>query len=151
MARKYNSVTPHQAYAIRALHQRAGLPVSTIIATQKRLLKDLPKSTVYRHSKIPLENHTVDKRINNRNSGRPSKFTDRHKRILFRAIQKFRNQDIDFTAIELFEDIEMDLPSMNITTFRRFLHKCGYGYLTNRKKGSYQKRIDWKGQNLQSK
>jgi hypothetical protein len=137
MKQKYNTITPEQTYTIRALHQKCGWSVKRILDEQKKQLKGVPVSTVYRHAKIPLERIHIDKRIKSKSSGRPSRMTSRDKRKVIRQIHKFRDLDIDFCADDV--QAEADVPEMARSSFRRYLNKWGYHYLTNRRKGILSK------------
>jgi len=133
--KKYNSVTAHQSFTIRALHQVSKWPVVKILREKKSLLRGIPVPTVYRHAKISLDQAPTDKRINNKLSGRPLLMNDRQKRTVMKQIKRFRDLDIDFTADELFTELDSEIPEMDMTTFRRYLKRWGFGYLTNRRKG----------------
>jgi hypothetical protein len=70
-------LTPHQIYTIRALHQKSKWPVHKIIKHGQKLLKNVPKSTIYATAKVPLSEPVIDRRKHNPHAGRPSKFSTR--------------------------------------------------------------------------
>ena len=145
---KYNKISPEQSYSLRALRQVSKVPVAVIIRTHKTKLRKVPKSTIYRHSKLPLCEQKVDGRIKNRNAGRSSLLENRHKSRVIREIQRFRGMDVDFNAKELFAELVDSLPEMHRTTFCRALNKWGYHYLTNLRKGilsekDYKQRVQY--------
>ena len=145
---KYNKISPEQSYSLRALRQVSKVPVAAIIRAHKMKLRNVSKSTVYRHSKLPLCETKVDGRIKNRNAGRSSLLDNRHKSRVIREIKRFRSMDVDFNAKELFTELIDCLPEMHRTTFCRALNKWGYHYLTNLRKGilseqDYKKRVKY--------
>lgn len=119
---------------MRALRQTAGLSVAAIVRLHTGL-RHIPRSTIYHHSKLPLFDTVLDKRIGNQRAGRPRLLDSRHMRSVLLEIQRFRAADIEFTAEELQRALQGVLPEMNIVTFRRYLHKWKYHFLVNRKKG----------------
>jgi len=125
-------INKEQSYAIRYCKSR-GESVAFILKKEKRLLRGISASTVYRHARMPLGIQKIDNRVGNHLAGRKRLLDDRDRRAVIKKITGFRRAGIDFTSEELYD--EMDLADMDITNFRRYLKRWGYGYLNNRRKG----------------
>ena len=75
---------------IQTLHQVYGKKISEIRNDPeiklKRILKNVPKSTIYKIAKTPIDKSTKNKRLKNKNSGRKGKLS-RRCRVLYIAIE----------------------------------------------------------------
>lgn len=127
-------LTPHQIYTIRALHQKSKWPVHKIIKHEQKLLKNVPKSTIYATAKVPLSEPVIDRRKHNPHAGRPSKFSTRDDSQIHRRIRQLQETVQDFTSDEIQHACGMQDQSSNIT-FRQHLHKLGYRCRANHRKG----------------
>ena len=128
------AITSQQQYTIRALHQECKIPVHVIIKQKRKLLKGISKSTIYRHSKIPLDEPATDYRKGNKNTGRPSKLSTRDINIMRREVHRLRKSLGSFSSIDLQKACGL-LNKCSNGCFREHMKKHGYGYLVTRKKG----------------
>jgi len=128
----------HQSCQLRAIHQFGGVRVADIIADKTRFpgFAQYSSATMYRHAKLPLDgNDVIDKRT--MNEGRPALLNERDCRQVKRQIQILREMEGTFTS----QRIQADSVGKKVSnsTFRRVLHKLGYGYRRTRKKGLLSK------------
>ena len=110
---------------------------------EKELLKMYPKLskvTIYRRTKKPVADKTVNKR--NHNHGRPRKISPRDKRLILYQIALLREQYGFFTIkrLTVSAGVRKDVSD---ETVRRVLRRTGYQFLHSRKK-SLLKKVDLK-------
>ena len=86
-------------------------------------LVQYPKTTLYRHAKIPLIDDRVDKR--KQNKGRRKLITPRDKNAIKRNISILRETHGTFTSINLQQSVGLS-EKMSNSTFRRGLNSMGY-------------------------
>ena len=67
--------------------------------------------------------------------GRPHLLTERDKRGLKRSVRKLRENDANFTVMELVQESGIDLTRASYRTFVRYVKRLGYGFYNARKKG----------------
>ena len=120
---------------LRTLHQVGNVKVRDIIKDKKKYpgFQGLPKTTIYRHAKMPLDGSApFDRR--KLNPGRPRKMSASDVRLMKRNIEKLRREYGTFNSVELQHACSMESQISN-SGFRKYLHKAGYRYLRTRKKG----------------
>ena len=106
---------------------------------EKELLKMYPKLskvTIYRRTKKPVADKTVNKR--NHNHGRPRKISPRDKRLILCQIALLREQYVFFTIkrLTVCAGVRKDVSD---ETVRHVLRRTGYQFLHSRKKGLLKK------------
>ena len=67
--------------------------------------------------------------------GRPRKVTERHRRILFRTLNRMRAVNVNFTVKQLVKESGFTTQLACERTFSRYLNENGYYFLQARKKG----------------
>lgn len=67
--------------------------------------------------------------------GRPRKVSERHKRILFRTLNRMRAVNVNFTVKQLMKESGFTIQQACERTFSRCLNENGYYFLQARKKG----------------
>ena len=110
---------------------------------EKEILKTYPKlskATIYRRTKKPVADKTVDKR--NHNHGRPREISPRDKRLILCQIALLREQYGFFTIkrLRVCAGVRKDESDK---TVRHVLHRTGYQFSHSRKK-SLLKKVDLK-------
>lgn len=137
MKTKRKKMSYAQSCQLRALVQFGGVKVPQVLRNEGGKFhgfKGIPRSTMYRHSKIPLDgNAPFDKR--KQNPGRPPLLNERDYRAVKRQIKILRTFEGSFSSKRL----QISLPEIqqkaSNSTFRRHLRKIGYGYRSTRRKG----------------
>ena len=66
--------------------------------------------------------------------GRPRKVTERHRRILFRTLNRMRAVNVNFTVKQLVKESGFTIQLACERTFSRYLNQNGYYFLRARKK-----------------
>eukprot|EP00111_Clytia_hemisphaerica_P016448 TCONS_00048723-protein len=137
MKGKRKKMTYAQSCQLRALVQYGKVKVPQILRNEGNRFpgfKGIPRSTMYRHSQIPLDgNEPFDKR--KQNPGRTPLLNERDYRAVKRQIKILRTFEGSFSSKRL----QLSLPEIqqkaSNSTFRRHLGKIGYGYRSTRRKG----------------
>ena len=142
---KKPSITLEESCMLRTLCQIQRIKVSTIIKEKNKFpgFSKYSAATLYRHAKKPLDgSREIDRR--HQNPGRPKAFTLKDTRRIKRHLVNLRNTMGSFTSNIL--QYEAGVTHATNSTFRRHLHKMGYGYRKTRRKGlltfqDFQKRL----------
>ena len=140
MKKKYRKIPFEISIHIRYLHQDKGDKSADVC---KRYL-NYSKTSIFRHSKLPLGEPKKDGRHSN--CGRPQKLQQRDKRILVKCLLKLRKEDGNCSSVDVQQ--EVGLHSVSNRTIIRTLKKEGYGYTQCRRKGillqkDLQKRLNF--------
>ncbi len=134
--KKKKKLSYAQSCQLRALVQYGGLKVPEIMRNSIKFpgFKGIPRRTMYRHSKMPLDGEDpVDKRVNN--PGRPTLLNERDYRAVRRQIKILREFEGSFTSKRLQTSMPTIQAKVSNPTFRRHLSNMGYGYRSTRRKG----------------
>ena len=135
---KYSPLPNKIKCQIQTLHQVYGKKISEIRNDPelklKRILKNVPKSTIYKIAKTPIDKSTKDKRLKNKNSGRKGKLSRRDKSKIKIKLKKLHKSKVNFTSISLQRECDLEQSCSNLT-FRRALKSMGFEYLVKRRKG----------------
>ena len=120
-------VTLVHSCEMRALHQKAGVPITEL----KKLFPTYSRRTIQRHAKRPVGD--VSERKKNA-GGRPPKVTDVDRRAIIRAVSSLRrNEGANFTSGRV--KVVAGVTHLSNRTVRRVLNKAGYKYRQARRKG----------------
>lgn len=119
---------------LRTLHQVCGITVYKIMNSPDEYptLVKYPKTTLYRHAKMPLADDQFDKR--KQNKGRRKLITQRDKNAIKRNISILRETNGTFSSKDLQQSVGLS-DKMSNSTFRRGLYKMGYSWRNTRRKG----------------
>ena len=103
--------------------------------SQRKVSKEcgVAKSTVWRITRSATNKRSD--RVGRETRGRPSKLSERMKRLLKRSITVLREQEGSFSVYRLMSFCSIDPNTISVDTVRRYLHSEGYYYLQARKKG----------------
>lgn len=100
--------------------------------SQIALKTGMSKSSVRR---VLLERKSGTSPEEKRSRGRPQLLSSRDKRMLRRAIAKLRQEDPNFTAMNIVEKSGVGLSVASYRTFVRQINRMGYAFRQSRKKG----------------
>ena len=129
-------MTDIEAVRLRTLVQVGGLTVTEIMNQPKQypMFQRFSRATLFRQAKIPIMDAPVDRRRNNKKSGRPRKLNAADSRLIKRNIQVLREFDGSFTAVDLQQTCGFT-ETLTSDAFRRDLKRQGYKWLATRRKG----------------
>ena len=128
---KYHKLPLHVSLAIRYLHQTQKEPLSRLL----EMFPQYKKTTLHRHSKLPLSlTEPIDNRCNAKR-GRPSKLNDRDKRKLVSALHKLRRTEGNFASTDIQREAGFGEEAVSNRTVRRALNSLGYRFTQCRRKG----------------
>ena len=118
---------------LRYLQQDKGLLLPELCAKYP----DFPRTSIYRHSRKPIGESTVDKRTESK--GRPRKLDDRDERHLVNSLMKLREEVGAFSSTDIQRHCGLIENNVSNRTIRRSLHNQGYNFTQCRRKGQLYK------------
>ena len=129
MAAKKQKISYEASIMLRTMHQVNKISCYRLV---QMFGEKYAERSIYRHAKKPLDDDTVDKRVNNK--GRPRKLTLRQERNIIRTLMKLRKEEKGFTSLKISQMAGLSHQVSN-RTIRRVLKKNGFRYCQSRKKG----------------
>lgn len=126
---KYNKIPVEVSVHLRYLHQDKGERLEDLM----KRYPEYPRTSIYRHSKLPIKTKLIDRR--HCNKGRPRLLNDRDNRKILHCLHELRDSVGNFTSTDIQKNSGLKESQVSNRTLRRSLGKQGYSYDQCRKKG----------------
>lgn len=130
---KYQKIPDKVSIHLRYLSQDKGLILPELV----KRYPNYSRTSIYRHSRLPIEEDKVDSRHSNK--GRPRKLSERDVRKLISSLHKLRKTYGNFASTDIQRDAGISQKDVSNRTIRQSLGKEGYAYSQCRRKGQLLK------------